>query len=285
MQRFYFLGDSITELGFACHDDVSSSGASAAGWLAILQSRYARRADIVQRGFSGYNTRWIRQLLCSVPTAEQMKQKPIGDETVLIRSGVMGDGTTPLASAEKGRIDLLTIYLGSNDNARTFQHVPLEEFKANLCSIVAFARQEVGVSRIALVTPGPLCQAKLLAKAAWIQEAKARGEDVQPLRFEEDQAAYAQAVRDVVTQLKNLEKNDNSDTNMVCLVDFETAVVAACGSTTEEKEAAVCDGLHLSGLGNAILAKAWLSAVTLQWPELAPERMSLLLPPFRWLEA
>jgi hypothetical protein len=29
-----------------------------AGWLAQLQHLYARRADVIGRGFSGYNSRW-----------------------------------------------------------------------------------------------------------------------------------------------------------------------------------------------------------------------------------
>lgn len=45
-------GDSITQRGFA-----------PGGWAAALADRWQRRADVVNRGYSGYNTRWALQLV------------------------------------------------------------------------------------------------------------------------------------------------------------------------------------------------------------------------------
>jgi lysophospholipase L1-like esterase len=51
--RPYFVtfGDSITQRGFA------------PGWTGQLADAYQRRADVINRGYSGYNSRWALQLL------------------------------------------------------------------------------------------------------------------------------------------------------------------------------------------------------------------------------
>ncbi len=45
---FVLLGDSITQFSFETN-----------GWGASLASAFSRTADVVLRGFSGYNTRWV----------------------------------------------------------------------------------------------------------------------------------------------------------------------------------------------------------------------------------
>ena len=46
------LGDSLTQRGGAV-------AGGAPGWAARLGELYARRPDVVNRGLSGYNTRWV----------------------------------------------------------------------------------------------------------------------------------------------------------------------------------------------------------------------------------
>ena len=75
---------------------------------------------MVVRGYSGYNTRWALKVLERVfPASEE-------------HSGA-GD---PLA---------LTVFFGANDACLpdrygAFQHVPLDEYKQNLISIVSFLK-------------------------------------------------------------------------------------------------------------------------------------------------
>jgi len=92
-----FIGDSLTQFGFS----------EAGGWLSILADRAQRRCDMVQRGFSGYNTSWCRQLLPALyPDA-----------------------------ASVASVALFTIFLGVNDANRpgtTGQHVAVPLFKENL---------------------------------------------------------------------------------------------------------------------------------------------------------
>ncbi|KAJ8598573.1 hypothetical protein CTAYLR_001692 [Chrysophaeum taylorii] len=94
--RIVLLGDSLTQLSFG-----------EGGWGAAVANRYQRRCDVLNRGYSGYNSRWILEL---------------------VERGEIETGT------------LTTVFLGANDasleahNAR--QHVPLAEFEANLKAIL-----------------------------------------------------------------------------------------------------------------------------------------------------
>ena len=47
--QFVLFGDSITQMAFASPD----------GWAAKLADDYTARVDVFNRGFSGYNTRWL----------------------------------------------------------------------------------------------------------------------------------------------------------------------------------------------------------------------------------
>ncbi|XP_045726823.1 isoamyl acetate-hydrolyzing esterase 1 homolog isoform X2 [Mirounga angustirostris] len=116
------------------------------GWGASLADRLVRKCDVLNRGFSGYNTRWAKIILPR-----------------LIRKGNSLD--SPVA---------VTIFFGANDSAlkdeNPKQHIPLAEYVANLESMVGYL-QEAGVprSRVVLITPPPLCE------AAWEQECLLQG--------------------------------------------------------------------------------------------------------------
>ncbi|CAI0445032.1 unnamed protein product [Linum tenue] len=88
--KIYLFGDSITEMSF-----------EEAGWGASLTNHFARTADVVLRGYSGYNTRW------ALKVAERVF--PAAGEAVAV-----------------------TVFFGANDaclpdRCSAFQHVPLEE--------------------------------------------------------------------------------------------------------------------------------------------------------------
>ena len=59
-------------------------------------------------------------------------------------------------------IDAVTIFFGANDSAlpdqsAARQHVPVDEYKANLTKMVAFFRGK-GVRSIVIITPPPVCE-------------------------------------------------------------------------------------------------------------------------------
>jgi len=48
--KILLFGDSITQQSFSAND---------CGWGACISDRYQRRADVLNRGFSGYNSGWF----------------------------------------------------------------------------------------------------------------------------------------------------------------------------------------------------------------------------------
>lgn len=71
--KILLLGDSLTQTSFE-------------GWGSGLAQRYQRRADVLNRGMSGYNTRWF---------LEYAKDNGIWEELGVVR--------------------LITIWFGAND--------------------------------------------------------------------------------------------------------------------------------------------------------------------------
>ncbi|CAH1419179.1 unnamed protein product [Lactuca virosa] len=119
--QIVLFGDSITDQSFRY-----------GGWGASLTDAYSRKADIVVRGYGGYNTRWALFLLNHI--------FPL-------------DSTTPPIAT--------TVFFGANDAAllgRTSerQHVPLEEYKENLRKIVHHLKECSPTMLIVLITPPPV---------------------------------------------------------------------------------------------------------------------------------
>ena len=115
-KQLLFFGDSIV-------------GDAWSGWLASLAALYKRTADVTNRGFNGYNSRWAMQVLPHLPAA-----------------------------------DLVGVCLGANDairpaplrgreTASSRHHVPLDEYEANLRAIIAHFRARG--ARVLVMTPPP----------------------------------------------------------------------------------------------------------------------------------
>jgi lysophospholipase L1-like esterase len=110
------LGDSLTQTAFE-------------GWGAILADVYQRRADVLNRGFSGYNTRFFLRL-----------------------------GEDALSAHDIENASLVLIFFGANDAAilehNDHHHVPLQEFSENLKTLVK--RVRVQGKHILLITAPPV---------------------------------------------------------------------------------------------------------------------------------
>ena len=118
------LGDSLTQRGGAV-------AGGAPGWAARLGELYARRADVVNRGLSGYNTRWV------------LPELPV----------LLGGAAAGAA--------LVVVWLGANDAALSggdsaAQHVPLAEYRDNLRAILGHVKALPGNPRALLITPPPV---------------------------------------------------------------------------------------------------------------------------------
>ena len=124
------LGDSLTQRGGAV-------AGGAPGWAARLGELYARRADVVNRGLSGYNTRWV------------LPELPV----------LLGGAAAGAA--------LVVVWLGANDAALSggdsaAQHVPLAEYRNNLRAILGHVKALPGNPRALLMTPPPVDEAARL---------------------------------------------------------------------------------------------------------------------------
>lgn len=109
--QILLFGDSITQYSF---------NPFLKGFGAILSHAYSRKLDVVNRGFSGYNTSWCLQLLPHILTTTLPCPQ---------------NGTIP-------SIKLITIFLGANDSVLpgNRQNVPLESYKKNLQSMIEIIR-------------------------------------------------------------------------------------------------------------------------------------------------
>lgn len=120
--QIILFGDSITQQSF-------SSG----GWGSGLADNFSRKADILNRGYGGYNTRWALFLLHHIFPLQGLADPPVA----------------------------ATIFFGANDAAllgrnSERQHVPIEEYKENLRKIVLHLKKCSPTMLVVLITPPPI---------------------------------------------------------------------------------------------------------------------------------
>jgi lysophospholipase L1-like esterase len=154
------IGDSITQMSFDPDEK---------GWGAALQNMYSRNYDIYNRGFSGYNSRWIKHILPS-----------------LFPDNLTSSNATDFVFA--------TVFLGANDSVHPGepQHVPLEEYRDNILSIVTYLKSINPAMVVILITP------PCVDKVRW------------PSRDPDVVYAYSEAVLSV-GQSFNIETADHRD--------------------------------------------------------------------------
>ncbi|NWI66384.1 IAH1 esterase, partial [Todus mexicanus] len=133
--RVVLFGDSITEYSF-----------QEGGWGAYLAERLVRKCDVVNRGLSGYNTRWAKLILPRL-----INKSTSAEDTVAV-----------------------TIFFGANDSAlkdlNPKQHVPVEEYATNLKSMIQYLKSvDITGDKIILITPPPLHE------SAWERACLAKG--------------------------------------------------------------------------------------------------------------
>ena len=119
MKKIVCFGDSITEMGTILE---------LRGFIAQLADRYARRADVMARGFSGYTTRDGRETLQEAVLSE----KP----------------------------DTVVLFFGTNDSCLPgqIQHIEVDVYRKNM----EYMAQHIAVTGawLVLITPPPLNERK-----------------------------------------------------------------------------------------------------------------------------
>lgn len=150
--QLILFGDSITQFSFQVN-----------GWGAEIADKLVRKCDVINRGLSGYNSRWAKMILPR-----------------LINNQNSADNN----------IVAVTVFFGANDSAledkNPQQHVPVQEYSENLKEITRLlAAAGVTADRVIFITPPPLHE------PAWEKECLLKGS---PLNRNNSVAGqYAQA--------------------------------------------------------------------------------------------
>jgi isoamyl acetate esterase len=222
------FGDSITQYGFGCTD-------SKTGWAGRLAAAYTRRCDVLNRGFSGYNTRHALELLPRIFGGGGSGASNVGGESD--------------AAARKNELLFCTVFFGANDAALPGepQHVPIDEYGVNLNKIIMGIQKAADDKSvpILLLTPPPVDE------AAWASfreiETCDRQNDVTRL--------YGLKVKDIAQQYEN------------CLVVDTWELLEGNKHTRGQY---LSDGLHLNEAGNDKVYEGLMDAMQAKFPDLAP---------------
>lgn len=237
MDSIFLLGDSLTQGGWEPN-----------GFAQKLAYVYARKLDVINRGLSGYNTTW------AIPCFEQ--------------------SLAPSAAHDQhitSKIRMLLIWFGANDACipPSPQHVPLEQFKANLSHIINLVKSPESKyyspqTEILLLTPPPIDT---------IQRGADLGSRNPPLELDrifEITKAYAEGVKEV------------AKAHSVHLVDVFDAVWDAAGHTEKGLSKYLGDGLHCTSAGYEIVYEEIIKVITKELPLLHYDKLQ---PVFRhWSE-
>ncbi|KAI0328125.1 SGNH hydrolase [Cubamyces sp. BRFM 1775] len=217
------LGDSITQGGFENN-----------GFAARLANAYMRKMDVVNRGYSGYNTNWI------IPVFEQCF-------------------ATQHEQQHVPKVRILTIWFGANDAALppSPQHVPLEQYQSNLAKLIRTVRSPDSPryspeTRIILLTPPPVDPTRWARTLEETVEVGLRG--LFQRTFEVTRQ-YAEAARDVGAR------------ESVPVVDVWTGIWEAAGRDMGRLGEYLYDGLHLNEKGYAVVYDALISSIAEKYPE------------------
>ncbi|KAJ3100844.1 isoamyl acetate-hydrolyzing esterase [Phlyctochytrium planicorne] len=206
------------------------------GWSATLQNAYVRNVDVVTRGFSGYTTRDMLPLITPILSTYQSTSP-----------------THPL---------LLILWLGTNDAVLPGypQNVPLEDYKANLKSLLTTSKTIHLSLKIIFMTPPPL-------------DVKSLGPPI--TRSLNSTKTYYKATLSIEEWATQTFGQD------VTLLDTWTAM----GVTADMDDTSLCvkirpllrDGLHLSAKGSTLIGDAILNTIASRWEELQPGRLPQMI--------
>ncbi|KAH9624560.1 hypothetical protein KSS87_000714 [Heliosperma pusillum] len=151
--QIILFGDSITQQSFNLN-----------GWGSSLADNFSRKADVLNRGYGGYTTRWALFLLHHIFP--------------------LGSATPPVG---------VTIFFGANDAAlpgrnSDRQHTPMEEYKENLRKMVHHLKECSPSMVVVLITPPPIDEEGRMEYARSLYGEKAM---TQPERTNETTGEYA----------------------------------------------------------------------------------------------
>lgn len=277
--QFICFGDSITQRAFG-----------PSGWATALAESYQRRADIINRGYSGYNTAWGVRILPYV---------------------FDGAVVTPPA--------LVTLFFGANDavlpqskEGEKTQHVPLQEYEKNMVAIIDHIQTVFEPSpAICIITPPPVSEQQRIRHVFETYGVRMERSDrsnqvtgqVRAVKFRAKSKRGKQALilprcDNLIGLVTNVKKISIADRVVAgffsilsclqyalkCLELAERYGLCAVNLWQEFQKVAnwetglLNDGLHLTAEGNALVGKLVEDAVNKAYPHLDAAVLSMDLP-------
>ena len=144
--RIVLFGDSLTEFSFGG----DFGGTTRFGWGSLLAQAFVRKADVYNRGYSGYTTTMALETALPTVFVDQTKSN-----------------NNSSSSQQEAPILFCTVFFGTNDATLPSrpnsdsgrQHVPLCTYVENLRRIIDAIRNQTTAS-IIILTPPPLDEVK-----------------------------------------------------------------------------------------------------------------------------
>ncbi|KAI2639673.1 SGNH hydrolase [Hypomontagnella submonticulosa] len=209
------FGDSLFQGASAVQDGFSFQGA--------LQNHCIRYLDVINRGFSGYNTKNALQLL------PQIFLPP---------------------SPSNPKIEYLLVLLGANDACipipTNTQGIPIDQYKENLIKIITHDHIKAHNPKILLVTPPPVDEIRITALDLALGHPQAT-------RQAAVSAAYSETARKVAAEIPGVVVVDLQKAIMDKAVsttpdlDASGPPLGYPGGKRGTLEQLLPDGLHMSG--------------------------------------
>jgi len=234
MDQLVMFGDSITQFAW-----------QPGGTGAELANYYQRRLDVVNRGFSGYNTTW------ALHVAKEIFPPPSPEHHRFTRKRIV------------------TIWFGANDAVipPKPQTVTPEDFVSHMQQIIEIVQSHASPAGgqsdgskllIVLITPPPISiEMRAADLARRFADWKPENMDREPGRTR----LFAQLVCQVAQQ-KGLP-----------VIDAWTAITKAADENPGGLSSYLCDGLHLTPAGYAVVTNEFKSIVARHYPNFLPESL------------
>ncbi|KAJ5964833.1 Esterase SGNH hydrolase-type subgroup [Penicillium vulpinum] len=240
--QFFLFGDSITQM--ACNQELGFA------FHAALQESYSRRLDVVNRGLAGYSSAH------AVKVFEKCFPSP-----------------------QIANVRFMTIFFGANDACVPAhdQHVPLDQYKENLKTIIQHPATRAQNPRLILIGPPPVNEYQL-------EEFDAAKDTISPSRTARHTKLYAAAASEVGASL-NIPVVDLWSTFMKVAgwKEGEPLIGARDVPSNEKLASLLTDGLHLTPAGYRIVYDEVMKVIEANWPDQTPAALPEVFP--TWGEA
>lgn len=212
-----------------------------------------RYLDVINRGFSGYNTKNAVELLPQIflpPSPSNPKIEYLVSDKIcllVLRPCCMFDVVT---LADSNHCMLQLVLLGANDACLPIptntQGVPIDEYKENLVKIITHDHIKAHNAKILLVTPPPVDEIRITALDLAMGHPQAT-------RQAAVSAAYSETARKVAADIPGVEIIDLHkaimDEAISLTPDFDAngPALGCPGGKRGALEQLLPDGLHMSG--------------------------------------